>query len=206
MSHCPFLLRDKNTFHKYVSDVAKVFDTSKRFPELPFVTKGGHVSILDFDSIASGEIALMLPSLMDCYGDSFATCVVLDPDPDYLFDLYGSWPGFRMLRDGIENEFLKGMQFQPEGHVSGAICMMDVMVVTGSSNLWGWWAQRDWEFGVLSTPDADGPWMHLDTDMQFFERSPEALDSFRSPEGWGISISDDMYTRFFSEIISHERG
>lgn len=206
MSHQPLPVHDKNKFDKYVSNITEVFDINKRFPELPFTNRDGHISIMDFDSVACGEIALMLPSLMDRYKDTFVTCVVLDPDPDYLFSLYDSWPGFQVFRDGVENEFLDATQFQPGGHASGALCTMDVIAVTGSSGSWGFWAQRDWEFGLLSAPDADGPWLHLDADILFLEQKPEILDSFRSPEGWGLPISDSMYTKFISEIISYEHN
>ncbi|MDQ6946008.1 MAG: hypothetical protein M3256_06975 [Actinomycetota bacterium] len=177
-------------------------DTATRLPDWPFLAASGFVTIYEYDRVLGGTFGIVLESLAQVYGDEAATVVGLDPPAAYYQKEYNYFPGFQIDRDSMTEGYAVGLRHEPGGDSTGAMAYTtNVLGLTGSSGAWSVWGQRDWEIGLLLTPQAEGPW--LQAPVAWFGRDVD-LDSIRSPAGWGVPLGEQERSKFWRNL--RERG
>lgn len=104
--------------------------------------------------------------------------------------------------ESLRESYAAGLHYEPGGDPTGALAhTINVIGIAGSSGAWSAWGQRDWEIGLLLTPESQGPW--LQQPVRWFGRDID-LDSVRSPAGWGVSLGDRERSTFWLNV--RERG
>lgn len=189
-------------FQALQNSVAVQVDLDARLPAWPFRAARGYAAIFEYDRILGGSFGNVLAELVDTYGDDAVTGVGIDPRAAYYRDEYGLFPAFRIASDRVRSEYGEALRFEPGGDPTGSLGdSLNVFAFTGSSGEWAVFGQRDWEVGLLLTPDVDGDW--LDAGVPWFGVDVD-LDSIRSPAGWGATLGDHDREEFARQC--RERG
>lgn len=177
-------------------------DTAARLPDWPFLTPSGFVTIYEYDRILGGTFGAVLETLAQVYADQVVTVVGLDPPQAYYWDEYSCFPGFQIDRSSLSDGYAIGLRHEPGGDPTGAMAYTtNILGLTGSSGAWSVWGQREWEIGLLLTPESEGPWLRAP--VPWFGRNVD-LDSIRSPAGWGVSLGEKERSTFWRNL--RERG
>lgn len=172
-----------------------------RFPNWPFRDAHGYTVIFEYDRVLGGGFGEVLAELADAHGDEAVTAVGVDPSPS-IYREGGFFPAFSVPGGSIRTGYNDAMWFEPGVDVVYCLAItLNMIAITGSSGAWAVFARRDWEIGLLLTPEPTGPW--LDTSVAWFDRDID-LDEIRSPAGWGMPLSDADREEFARQI--RERG
>jgi hypothetical protein len=191
-------------FSSLADAVHSQVESQVRLPEWPFTTARGYVTIYEYDRILGGDFGEVLDALASTYRDNMVTVVGFEPNVSYYRDAYGLFPGFQVSRDSIRDGYGSGLMHEPRGNPTGSLGLsLDVMAIAGDSGSWAAWGQRDWEIGLLLTPDSAGVW--LDTGLPWFAPDFD-LDSIRSPAGWGVPLGEDDYAVLRENISERMPG
>jgi hypothetical protein len=196
-----FAGNDKD-FAELVAEVRRQLDPAARLPNWPFLTSSGFVTIYEYDRMLGGDFGLVVQALAQTHGDRLVTVVGLDPPAAYYGDGYGFLPGFRIADDLVAASYGAALRYEPGGDPTGAMAFtINVVGIVGSSGAWSAWGQRDWEIGLVLTPESQGPW--LQQPVPWFGPDVD-LDSIRSPAGWGTSLAAEDRSTFWRNV--RERG
>lgn len=153
-------------------------DLAARFPAWPFRAARGCATIFEYDSILSGGFGAVLDALVGTYGHAAVTVVGVDPPAEYYRDEFGFFPALHFSRARVRDGYGDASWYDPGGDPMACLeISLNVIAIAGSSGAWAVWGQRDWEIGLLLTPERDGPW--LDADVVWFGTDVD-LDSIRS--------------------------
>ncbi len=179
-----------------------VVDLDNRLPAWPFKAPSGFVAICEFDDIFGG-FGRVLERLAEFYGDAFVMLLGVDRISFYR-SRYGIWPALQFEASSVREEYWGVLHWDPEdGFMPELGHAVDVVAIAGSSGRWGVWGQRDWEVGLLLTPDRAGPW--CDEGVRFFGRDLD-LDDIRGPEGWTLPLTEDMLAEFWGNFDRRGMG
>ena len=182
--------------------VQELLDTETRLPAWPFLARSGFATIYEYDRLLGGDFGAVLQALAELHGDEDVTVLGLEPEASYYRRSYDYFPGFHIDRDSISEGYSLGLRREPGGDSAGALAYtLNVIAIVGSSGAWSVWGQRDWEIGILLTPESSGPW--LEVPVAWYGRDLD-LDSIRSPAGWGMPLTEEDRSTFWHNV--RERG
>jgi hypothetical protein len=182
--------------------LAGSLDLSARLPNWPFRAESGYVTIYEYDRVLGSSFGAVLQALADAHGDVTVAAIGLSPEPAYYRREYGFFPGFETAGASVGVDYGVGVRWEPGGDPTGSLGdTLDVIAIAGASGAWSVFAQRDWELGLLLTPNPVGAWLH--SGVPWFGRDID-LDSIRSPSGWGASLSQIDLATFWRHV--RERG
>lgn len=191
-----------NRFWTLRDCVSHQVDLDARFPSWPFRGARGHAVIFEYDRIVGGGFGNVLAELAGVYGDDSVTAVGVRPGLSYYREEYGLYPAFRIAAEHLRDTYSEALSFEPGGDPTGSLGdTLNVIALTGSSGAWAIFGQRDWEIGLLLTPDSEGAW--LSAGVPWFPVNVD-LDSIRSPAGWGVDLSEGDREEFAQQCA--ERG
>lgn len=177
-------------------------DLRARLPGWPFRGASGCATIYEYDQVLAGSFGAVLHELADAHRDAAVTVAGIEPDPAYYRNSYGFFPAFRFATGDIRTGYGAALFWEPGGDPTGSLGIsLNVVAIAGSSGTWAVMAQRDWEVGLLLTPEREGGW--LATGVPGF-RTGVDLDSIRSPAGWGAVLSEGDRATFARHL--RERG
>jgi hypothetical protein len=202
MTDAPSFATSQGEFAELAIAASAGVDPSRRLPDWPFRASTGFTTVYEYDVVLGGSFGRVLEALASAHDDAWVCVVALDPEMPYYSDGYSLLPAFKVSAPSIADNYSAAMQHEPGGDVTGALNIsLNVVAMAGSTGTWAVWAQRDWEIGLLLTPEPHGPW--LSTGIPWFGRDVE-LSDIRSPEGWGMPLSDDDLMTFRRNL--QERG
>jgi hypothetical protein len=191
-------------FQALRGSLAARVDLDARLPTWPFRAVSGYATIFEFDRILGGDFADVLAELSRAYGDDAVTALGIDPAPPYHQVEYGHFPAFRIAGESVDVGYYEALRFAPRGDLTGSLGIsLNVMAITGSSGAWSVFGERDWEIGLLLTPDRDGPW--LEAGVPWFGHDVD-LDSIRSPAGWGMPLTAADRDEFARHLRKRRSG
>ncbi|WP_106537818.1 hypothetical protein [Haloactinopolyspora alba] len=193
---------DEAAFNELKEQVHGTLHIGRRLPEWPFRAPAGYVTVYEYDRVLGLDFGSVLDALARGHDDDSVVVLGLEPTPAYYRDEYGFLPGLQFDRGVIVEGFAAGLSHEPDDDPTGRLGdTLDVVAIAGSSGAWGIWGQRDWEIGLLLTPEERGAW--LETGVPWFDRDVD-LDSIRSPAGWGTTLSAADREEFARQL--RERG
>jgi hypothetical protein len=200
----PYIAESQDEFSELEAELQQQIHTSARLPDWPFRAISGFVTIYEYDRILGSTFGTVLEALSDAYGDDTVTVIGLEPEMAYYRDEYSYFPGLRIARASIRDGYGEGLRREPDGDPTGALAYtVNVVGMVGASGVWSIWGQRDWEIGLLLTPDSSGRW--LKAPVPWFDREID-LDSIRSPSGWGVHLSDQERSMFWQNVQDRGSG
>lgn len=183
------------------ADTARAVNLRGRLPAWPFVARSGFASIFEFDYVL-GDFGRVLEQLARVYCDKSVLLIGLEPR--YYEPAFGVWPALRFDSCSVRERYWETLYWEPGTGVVGNLGdTLNVLAIAGSSGKWGVWGQRDWEVGLLLTPDRAGPW--CDEGVRFFGRDLD-LDDIRGPEGWTLPLTEDMLAEFWGNFDRRGMG
>lgn len=193
----------RDAFAGLVREVKTRCDLDARLPDWPFLAPtAGFAAIYEYDRVLGGDFGVVLEALAREYGDDVVTVLGIFPPPSYYQKEYDYSPGFQVGRDDLPDSHGDRQWHEPNGDPTGALSFtIDVFAITGDSEAWSVWAQRDWEIGLLLTPRSAGPWQEVS--IPSYGRDLD-LDTIRSPAGWGMPLTRKDRKAFWENI--RERG
>lgn len=195
---------DVATFNDLQDQVGGTLDLERRLPAWPFRAATGYITIYEYDSVLGLDFGSVLDALAEAHDDDNVVVLGVEPTPAYYRDEYGFLPALQLHRDEIVDGFAAGMSHEPHGDSTGVLGdTLDLIATAGSSGAWALWGQRDWEIGLLLTPEERGPWLH--SGVPWFDRNVD-LDSIRSPTGWGAALSDVNREEFARQLRTRGSG
>lgn len=204
MSEPGGLVTSESAFAELLVDVQRQLDTSVRLPDWPFVAPTAFATIYEYDRMLGGSFGLVVKALALTHGDRSVAVVGIEPPVSYYRPEYGLFPGFRIPPDSSDEDYAANLRYEPGGDPTGAMAFTtNVLAIAGTSGAWAIWGQRDWEVGLLVTPQREGPW--LEQPVPAFGRDVD-LESIRSPAGWGTSLSDEVRSRFWQNVRDRGSG
>jgi len=170
-----------------VALIADLLDTALRFPDWPFRAETGCAAIAEFGVFLSGYFDPVIDALARYYGDTAITFLAVEPGASYYIDRYGISPAISVDASALPDGYGKALYRRPGEDPFGEMNLSaNVFGITGTSRRWAAWAQRDWEIGVLLTPDRTGPWREVG--ISFLDDT-ERMEDFRGPHGWVMPLT-----------------
>jgi hypothetical protein len=190
-------------FAELTRRVSGPIDISQRLPAWPFRAPTGFATIYEYDIVLGGDFGLALEALAGTHGDDVVYVVGVEPEMTYYRDEYGMLPAFEVNAAELADGYFAGITHEPGGDGTGALNFsLDAVAMTGSSGAWAVWAQRDWEIGLLLTPEPEGPWLATEP---WFDREID-LAEIRAPAGWCMPLTDDDLTTFRQNVRTRGSG
>jgi hypothetical protein len=194
--------RSESEFSAIWSEVAFAINVSARLPDWPFVQVKGHVAIGQYERLLGTDFVPVLEGLAAAHDDSYISLATIDPDPAYYSKHYRHFPGFRVARDALADDYWSGLSLEPGGDPTGAVAYTaNVVGIVGSSHAWSVWGQRYWDLVLVHTQIADGPWLRSGFP---FVSAEQALTDFTAPPHWQSPFSEAELSTFLGNF--RERG
>jgi len=189
-------------FSDFAAVVKRELDVDRPLPDWPFLRPTGFATIYEYYLLPSPSFGEALQALADAYRDELITVVSFVPLPTYHPDQ--CFPAFQMARDGLMESYATAVRQEPGPPGIFALeITLDIVGMTGDSGCWSVWGQRDWEIGLLLTPEDRGPWMEVD--VPWCGRDID-LDAIRGPDGWVMPLSDSDRSTFRHNVRTRGSG
>lgn len=185
-------------------EVDRAVDTCVRLPNWPFRASRAFARIYEFGRVLGGDFGSVLASLAQEYGDAGVDFLSVEPDAAQMHREHGYFAAGRVPLHALSEGFGNLLRYSADGDPTGELSIAtDVLCIVGSSATWAVWAQRDWEIGVLVTPDDFGPW--LAAGVPDFGRDVNLAD-IRGPEGWVVPLGNEVLDVFWRNVRARGSG
>lgn len=198
------LVTTPEALNQIVTDVASMVHLEASFPDWPFRSGPAYATLYEFDRMLGGLFGQTLQLLAATYGDREIDVVATTPNPDAFAEEYGFFPAFRASSDEIAETYYPALSWSPEGReITAFIFSVESFAVVGSTRRWAVYGQRDWEIGILITPDEDGPWKN--SAAPWFPSDTD-LSIIRGPIGWGMPVPDQDLEKLANHLAKYGGG
>lgn len=151
------LMSDRDGYRAIRSHSAVTFDLDARFPDQVFRESAGDSLFCEFDVVLAPEIWPALCMMARWHGDDHIELLVLEPTCDDFYVPEGlGYPAVSLSVEASEDDYWAAIGFEPDGDALGSISISaNVVALTGASEKWGCWGERDPEVAVFQGfPDA----------------------------------------------------
>lgn len=150
------LLMSKSNFVSSVSEYSgikrtiQVFvDVTKKLPEMVFRQSYKHFYFMEFDAlIYKGAWNYINPLMRSCAERSI---LFFAPDMENFYVNYGNYPAFISDIEDGESDYLAQIHYDPNPAGMSIGVLSNIVVVTGASNKWMLFGDREFEIAVVGT-------------------------------------------------------
>ncbi|HVK26541.1 MAG TPA: hypothetical protein VM677_34770 [Actinokineospora sp.] len=180
MTATQFYPSEEAVFERILGEVKRTLQTDLRLPEWPFRSAIGNAEVCQFSLAIEGPFGAVLQSLVDAHGDASVSLSVLDPNPNYYRDNYGSFPAFTLPGQAVGQTYWEAVAHEPGGDPTGSVAYTaNVVGIAGSTGAWAVWAERSWDLAIVLSQRIGGAWASCGVT---FVPADAALADFTEPD------------------------